>query len=479
MAVRLLHWHEGMFLRPHHFQAAQRQSLELANLNEKWDQHHNWGLRAIELDLNALANHRFVVRVLKARMGDGTLVAEDKPLELDLRTAFAGENQLTVYLAVPIFNLGQPNVGQNGASDFARFLLEEPKDLQDENTGVGPQPIQFRLLNIKLLLSTEDHAGYAVLPIARVKKAATAEGKPELDETYIPPVLACDAWKPLAAGILERVYDRIGQILQMMAEMVVSRGISFDSQAQGDAQIFSQLRILNEAYALLGVLAFAEGVHPFPAYLELCRLAGQLAIFHPDRRVPDLPRYDHDDLGRCFYAVKRFIDACFEAGPKPEYMQREFIGAGFRMQVVLEPSWLEPKYQVFVGVKSQLKPEDLLRLLTGARPGLNMKIGSSERADEIFRRGLIGLRFAPPQRLPRALPSIPGLVYLQVDRGSQPEEWQYAHRSLSLAVRFNEQLILGNIENQRVITIALGTQRTTLEFILFIVPQEAKAEAKG
>src|SRR5262249_31864030 len=163
----------------------------------------NWGLRSAEIDLDALANHLLEVRALKARMRDGTLVSipEERTLDaLDLKGALAGNNSLTVYLAVPVANLGKANVGiatksdgdgktkpeQNGVTEGVRFLLGE-QPLEDENTGVNPQPIQVRLLNLKLLLDTEDHAGYEVLPICRVQKSAKAEGTPELDRTYIPP----------------------------------------------------------------------------------------------------------------------------------------------------------------------------------------------------------------------------------------------------------------------------------------------------
>ena len=40
---------------------------------------------------------------------------------------------------------------------------------------------------------------------------------------------------------------------------------------------------LNQAYSTLAVLAFAQGVHPFVAYIELCRIVGQLSIFTPER----------------------------------------------------------------------------------------------------------------------------------------------------------------------------------------------------
>jgi type VI secretion system protein ImpJ len=464
-----------MFLRPHHFQAAQRHNVYLSHLTEKWDVHYNWGLREARLDLDALANHRFVVRYLKARLRDGTLVAvpDDGNLPLlDLKSALEGNDNLTVFLAVPISNLGKANVSSNGPSEGARYLLES-KDLEDENTGVNPQPIQFRQLNLKLLLSTQDHAGYEVLPIARVKKSAKAEATPELDVTYIPPLLACDAWQVLLADILQQIYDRIGQKIQVLADRVVAGNISFDSQAQGDPLILAQLRILNEAYALLGIMAFAQGMHPLPAYLELCRLVGQLAIFGDERRPPELPKYDHDDLGGCFYRVKQCIDMLLDYGPKHDYKERPFIGAGLRMQVALEPSWLESIYQMFVGVKTPLGIDDCINILT--RGSLDMKIGSSDRVDDIFKFGKAGLRFTYNPRPPRALPTIPGLIYFQINRESQLEEWQHVRKSLSVAIRLNENRIAGDIQGQRVLTIKTGNnQTTTVQFTLYVVPQEPK-----
>jgi type VI secretion system protein ImpJ len=475
MTARLIHWHEGMFMLPHHMQAAQRYWFHQGTLGEKWDLHYNWGLRAIDLDLDALANYRCVVRQLKARLRDGTLVGipEDGTLPaLDLKPAFERENAVTVYIGVPVLQLGRANIGQPGKADGARYLLDA-QELEDENTGLNPRPIQVRLLNLKLLLSTEDQAGYEVLPIARVQKSARAEATPELDESYIPPLLACDAWKPLSAGILQTIYDRIGKKLELLAQQVVSRGITFDSQAQGDPLIFNQLRVVNEAYCLLGIQCFAQGVHPLPSYLELCRLVGQLSIFGAERRPPELPKYDHDDLGTCFYRVKQYIDMLLSILVEPKYKERPFVGAGLRMQVSLEPSWLESIWQMYVGVQSPLSTEDVIRLLT--RSGqLDMKIGSSERVDDIFRLGEAGLRFAHSPRPPRALPQVSGLVYFQVNRDSQQQEWQKVQRSLTMAIRLNENLIVGNIQGQRVLTIKHGGQTSTMQFTLFVVEQEAK-----
>jgi len=373
---------------------------------------------------------------------------------------------------VPMLRLGRANATADGQADGMRYLLDS-QELEDENTGVNPQPIQVRLLNLKLLLSTDDHTGYEVLPIARIRRAERAEATPELDESYIPPVLSCDAWKVLWAGILQAVYDRIGKRIEQKANQVVTRGIAFESQAQGDQVIFAWLRELNEAYTVLGTLAFAQGVHPLPAYTELCRIVGQLAIFGETRRPPDLPKYDHDDLGGCFFRVKQQIDALFDRDIPPDYRERPFIGAGLRMQVSLEPDWLQPQWQMFVGVQSPLGAEECIRLLTKAGQ-LDMKIGSSDRVDEIYRLGQAGLRFAHSPRPPRALPAATGLIYFQINRESQLEEWQNVQKSLTLAIRLNENRIASNIQDQRVLTIRTGGQTTTLQFTLYVVPQEKK-----
>jgi type VI secretion system protein ImpJ len=475
MTARAVHWYEGMFLRPHHFQAAQRHWDDLMSRGAHWDIHYNWGLRGIDVDLEALANYRFVVRALQARLRDGTMVTlpEDGVLQpLDLKGAFERGNTVTVFLAVPVLRLGRANSASGSVADGARYTLDS-QELEDENTGVNPQSVQVRLLNLRLLLSTQDQAGYEVLPIARIEKSPRAEAVPQLDRTYIPPVLACDAWSPLAAGIMQTVYDRIGKKIELLANQVVASNISFDSQAQGDPQIFAQLRILNQAYTVLGIMVFAEGIHPLNAYLELAHLIGHLAIFGATRRPPALPRYDHDDLGGCFYRAKQYLDGLLDVLVEPAYKERSFVGAGLRMQVTLELAWLESIWQMYIGVLSPLDAEECIRLLTRAGQ-LDMKVGSSDRVDAIYRLGQAGLRFTHAPRPPRALPAQPGLIYFQINRESQQAEWQNVQKSLTLAIRLNENLIAGDIQGEQVLTIKTGGQSTTLQFTLYVVPQENK-----
>ena len=75
MTDRAVHWHEGMFLRPHHFQAAGRFWTGLAHRGDKYDLYYNWGLVSIDLDRDGLTNYRLVIRSMKARLRDGILVS--------------------------------------------------------------------------------------------------------------------------------------------------------------------------------------------------------------------------------------------------------------------------------------------------------------------------------------------------------------------------------------------------------------------
>jgi type VI secretion system protein ImpJ len=156
---------------------------------------------------------------------------------------------------------------------------------------------------------------------------------------------------------------------------------------------------------------------------------------------------------------------------EPEYQERAFVGAGMRMQVSLEPAWLEASWHLYLGVRSPLERDECVGLLTKAGQ-LDMKIGSSDRVDTIYRQGAAGLRFAHNPHPPRALPMPPGQAYFQVLREASDAEWQQVRKSLTLAIRLNENLIAGNIEGQRTLTIRHGGQTIPLQFTLYVLSGE-------
>ena len=471
MTPQPVHWHEGMFLRPHHFQAADRYQSRLVDATAQFLQAHAWGLRRCVIDTEALGGFRFVVRELSARFRDGTVLQlpQDAPLpDFDLKPAFLGRNSVELFLAVPTWRSGQPNVAVPGNTNPARYRTHAlPTD--DENTGVNPQTLSYRSPAVRLLTADDDRAGYDVLPLARLEKSERAEATPQLAVGFIPPLLACESWPGLQQSILQEIYARLNKKIEVIAGQVTSRGISFDSQTPGDARRVNQLGTMNEGFAMLSHLAFVPGIHPEVAYRELLRLVGQLSVFTKAARPPELPRYDHDDLGGCFWKLKQYLDSSLNEVENPTYEERPFVGSGLQMRVALEPAWLESGWQMFLGVRSNATTEDCIRMLL--RPEkLGMKIGSSDRVDSIFTRGQEGLRFTHAPRPPRALPSAPNLTYFDISRESATNEWANVQKMKTLAIRLQERDVVGNIDGQRDLTIRTGGQTTTFAFTLYLIP---------
>jgi type VI secretion system protein ImpJ len=474
-----------MFLRPHHFQAADRYWSDQVRQSGRFDVHYNWGLRAVGIDPGALRNYRFEVDRLEARLRDGTLVRAERGTDtaldaLDLKPAVErlgpGET-VDVLLAVPQLQIGRANAGGPGDPGVRYHVDGAREPVPDENTGQYPSLVELRRINARLMTSDQNLTGYETVPVARVERSAQTAAPPQLHPWYIPPVLACDAWPPLAAGVVGEVYNRVGGLVKQLARQVQDQNIRLDSNAPEQRKIFERLRALNEGYAALGVVARADGVHPFTGYLELCRLAGKLAVFGKTPALPDdLPAYDHDDLGHCFYTVKRYIDDLLTQDFSQGYEMRGFVGDGLRMRVAIDPTWLAPACQLLVGVESPMPSDQCARLLTGR---LNMKIGALERVDDIFRVGQKGLDFVHDVKVPPVLPASAGsgghLTYFRINRDASKEEWSAVTQTYNLAIRMNQSLLVGSIDGRSDVTIQAEGKTATMRFTLYVVLPSAQA----
>ncbi|NQT36229.1 MAG: type VI secretion system baseplate subunit TssK [Planctomycetes bacterium] len=467
-----VHWAEGLFLRPHHLQAADRSWAETLETSGHWDHEYNYGLRKVELSEEAIANYQVQVDVCHGRMRDGTLISIDPGQELDrvdLKGAFASESVVQVFLAVPKLNLGRPNVATGAESGKHRYV-ESKLSLQDESAGGNDQEIALRALNVRVMLSTQDLQGYELLPLAQIQRSGEKEATPTLDQSYIPPVLAVDAWPPLGRDIVRAIHDIIGQKIEVLSQQVLNRNVTLVSQEPGDLDRLLMLSQLNAASTALGVLAFASGVHPLLAYTELCRIVGQLSIFSPERRPPEIPHYDHDDLARIFRYVKERIASLLEQIRDYEYEQRFFVGEGRGMRISLESKWLGADWQWFVGVSRGMLPEQqCLALLS---PGeLDWKLGSARQVDQLFEYGAEGLHLTPLPQAPRALPPAGDWLYFEVNRDNTA--WKEVMDTETLAMRLKDTLIVNraDLQGERKLVVSVGGKQVALQFALFAVPK--------
>ncbi|PAY21505.1 type VI secretion system baseplate subunit TssK [Rhodopirellula sp. SM50] len=475
-------WLEGMFLRPHHMQAAERSIDENARQHVALDHGYNYGIRQISFSREAIANGQFELSECQARLRDGTVIWIDSAQQPDrvdlgktggsvkrsLSDAFDQVESIDVFLAVPKLRLGRPNTlpERGGQHRFVGL----PGTVADENAGGNEQEISLRTLNVQILLGTDNLAGYETLPIARIKRSGAAEAAPELDNEYIPPVLGCDAWPELARDYVRAVYDIIGQKIEVLSSQVITRGIMQGAPEAGDMNRLLMLTALNAGYGSLRSLAFARGVHPHVAYTDLCRIVGSLSIFRSDRRPGEIPLYDHDDLARIFRWVLEEIRSLITEVQEYKFERRDFIGAGKGQEVQLDQKWMSKGWEWYIGVQHErITAAQCRELLEIGR--LDWKLGKSEKVDFMFRFRQDGLKITET-KAPRALPQGDNWLFYSVNKSGPAWEDLRSDDSPRLGVRFKEALIanLATLQGKKELQINVDGIEGTLKLSLFAVP---------
>lgn len=451
MAEHEVHWGEGLFLRPHHFQATNRRLREAIRTSENWNAGYAYGLHRIEIDEDALMNWRVSLTSCHIRLHDGTHLrypedANLAPIAIPRDAFSSGESRAVVYLAIPRLQRGQPNADAEGEAQRSRYSVRTI-EVEDENTAGNAQHLEFRTCNARLLIGEEAAAGFDALPIMRLRLGTTAEAPPEIDPDYVPPLLRCEAWDWLS-NLLTRIFDRLSGTAERLAKQMTDgdRGIAFESGHKEDFERIMKLHAVNGSLGVFGALPFISGVHPLQAYTALCEVVGNLAIFAKERRFPQIPKYDHDDLGMVFLKLGSLLQ--LEKAPAKSYVNRKFVGAGLQMQVRLDREWLEPGWQFYIGVNSNLKSSEVEDLLSERK--LDFRVGSADEVDTIYRFAKTGVVISRVSDPPRDFPHR-AWTYWQIDRRSEP--WQEVERTLNLGIRFNDRQVDGEIDGKHRIEV--------------------------
>ena len=465
MANKAIYWNEGLFLRPHHFQANDRFQAIQQNYPVQLLSGRTAGIGLLDIDLDALANHIFRIKTIKGMLPDGTIVdipGESATVTNNFKALLDRDGFVTFLLGIPMLSLGRANSQVAEGNTLSRNQVEAIT-VEDENDGQRPEEILVKRLNFRLLTQSDKTEGMAVLALARVVRSNRPDGAPQLDPDFYPPMFLANGYAPLADNIIQYILNRVGRKATGVATQLRAGGLGMGAR---EPILFSQLNCLNMAQGALQSLANNISTTTGDLYLELCRLVGALAVYGPARLLPALPVLDAWEPHKTFVPLRRLIDEYLDMIVEPEFKDRPFIGAGLRMQVSLEPSWLQPEWGIFIGVQSDLATEEVVRIIT--QPGiLDMKVGSADQADAFYRAGKAGLSFTPIKTPPRVLP--PGVTYFQLSRDLTGTEWADVKRTLSLAIRFNENRVQGNIQDQEVLTLSLSGKSFRIQFTLFVV----------
>lgn len=450
-----IHWHEGLFLQPHHLQFLQRSVFSSIWAQRNYTMPFSYGVINARLSTDDLAAHRVKFDELHIAMRGGAVFQFPENAELpalDIREAFQNpENAsgFTVGLALPLWHAsGQNSIPYQGekAGKWERILYQVKEiNAPDENTGVNPQPVQVRKFNGCLMIHKpgEELHDVEFLPLLRVVRDVAGEmaGRPAEDPRYVPPTLLLSS-SPVLFILVRELTSQVCSTREQLAEQLASSQLDLRTLQGAQFENLGRLRCLARAAALLPSLiddstylsGCAGRVPLFDIYLMLRDLLAELTALYPGRGVEDPLPYDHDDpyppfadldlkirsfLGTIIQARYRKIDFHFDP------QKRWYIGD-------LNSAFFKDATGFYLCVETtSMDPTSVARLVEHPDQFKLMPVSFGPRA----LRGLV----LHEQRTHPDLPLKSGRYFFRVNTQDSDRIWDFFMRDPEGVVKFEAQ----------------------------------------
>ena len=431
-----IHWHEGLFLQPHHLQAMQRQQMERA-----WAERRLWhpypsGLIEARVSTDALENMMVRVDRLRAIMPSGLEVSAPDLAEipaLDIKRTFAASTApILVRLGVPLWYADRANaIPPSGSEDWRvrRMYRVTETTRSDENTGENPQPMLMRKINARLLLPDDDDTDLETLPILRIAHGAGDDiGLPRVDGEYMPPCLLLTG-SPALRDLVRGVANEVDATRKELVLQLGRSGFSVDTMRGAQFEQMLRLRTVSRFAARLPHIAVAPGTTPFEAYLELRELLGELAALRPDRDRFDAPAYQHENPAAVFPEIRERIREVLRPGLAPKFLQVKLIREEDYFIANLTDEHLTAPNDYFLAVTTNEDPTVVARLVEDPDKFKVM-------AKTMIRRPLFGVRLKEERHPPLELPTQGKMHYFRLMRADSQKMWDVIREHKALAVRW-------------------------------------------
>jgi type VI secretion system protein ImpJ len=430
----LIHWHEGLFLQPHHLQRMQHGVYDALYAERRLHSPYPYGLVEARLSRDELENMRIRFERLRAIMPNGVEVNYPGNAEipsLDIKQAFSkGSGTFQVLLGVPLwFDARANTAGPSQQADSRAKLLYRVGEVEcaDENTGENPKPVQVRLVNARLMFDTEDTSDMEVIPLMRIVRATGEQvGLPKEDPEYVPPCLQL-AGSPV---LRELVRDLVAQVEASRKELVIQitrGGFSIDTMRGAQFEQMMRLRTLNRFSARLPSLVMSPAVTPFTMYLELRELLGELTALHPDRDEFESAPYDHDSPYICFRELSNKIRAHLRGAVAPSYIKVVFKDVNGLLSATLTDEQFTLPNAYFLGIKTKQDPTALARFVEDGDKFKLMPLS-------LARSAIRGVELKEERHTPLELPAASDLHYFRLDRAASERRWTQIQGEKTLVV---------------------------------------------
>lgn len=428
-------WHEGLFLRPQHFQLQDQVNHSILAPLLAHGLPHFWGVGQLTIDESALETGVLFVESGAFLFPDGTyaVLGENASIEgrvLPEEWPDRGE-ELTVLAGVRSWSDDANNVtvcreGESGATVATRFVHR--RSSRDEEFS-DEEEIKRVTLLLRLFWETEvpGLGDYHLIPLVKLQRSGT---RVSLVGEYVPPSLSLASSSALSA--LVRITTEL-----VTARCSELRGVLRPGGGAGELKPQDVARVLasQALHRHLPVLrhALEDGRSaPWQVYGTLQQLAAELAAGSaPSAPEPELPPYDHHDSGRCFRiateAIRRVLEA-MRVGPS---VILPLVHDGCYFCTELPGSLLADRYRLILAARTAFDPDPVAKgLATSA------KVSSPDHLPHLTTKALPGIRLSHLVSPPGELPRRPGTVYLALDRTDR--QWAMLERAGVLALHWSD-----------------------------------------
>jgi type VI secretion system protein ImpJ len=418
-------WSEGMFLRPQHFQQAERHREFSQHQRALTGEGHFWGFYSLQLDTNSLAIGKIAITHASGVFPDGTTFAfpmpNDAPKAMDVSETLKGKR---IFLCLPVYRTGSEEVTfDDDPRSLARYGVSD-QDVADQNSvGGDPSPIQSANLRLRLLPEDEVPEGWMTVGVCQVVERRN-DLSVGLSDSYIPPIVVAHESTVLAGFLRE-----LTGLLHHRGEAIAARLSAPGRGGVSEIADFLMLQLVNRYEPLSAHLMQLRTLHPERLFAELLALAGDFTTFTRDTRRPgDYPPYNHDDLAGCFIPLlndlRRSLSMVLEQNAfQIELLERAY---GVRVAVIADKSLIADASFV-LAVACELPGEQVR-----TRFPTQVKIGPVEKIRDLVNLHLPGVSLRPLPVAPRQIPYHAGNNYFELDTSS--EFWRGLERSGGLAM---------------------------------------------
>ncbi len=383
-------WSVGQILLPEHFRALERSLADEAAARTAMRGLPSYGIASLEWTAEGPERSVLWVKEISVIMPSGELI--DVPRNAELRgpadLGSSGLNEISVYLHLLDSQPAESGPAEPAAQTSVPRMVHEVRVSTDE--GLNGSRGRIKL-------------GDFTKPFS---------GPFELAEEYVPPLLTIGA-TPYFRDRLRSLRGRLTGFDEALSRLA----------ADQLAQHRSIDRALRARHCILELVAMIDDIesgvhlHPYILFAELRSFFLELLLLEGAMPEVDLPRYDHDGLGRCFGELLSTLSYKLEMPPlRSPYIEVELEGDRFVAANL--PEDLLNSHEVYLLVQ---------RSRTSVDPPLEkVRLASPSRLRMIHERALRSVRLVrvPQPRFRHAFGR--GVLWYQLQtEGGQEREWKH------------------------------------------------------